>query len=195
MQTIVLATKNKDKLKEFKDLFPNYQVISLLEFAKNEEIIENGTSFMENAMIKAKTISLKYHVTALADDSGLEVEALGGAPGIYSARYAASHDDAANNALLIQNLKGVENRRARYVCALCLYHYSGRYLTVEETCEGSILEEPRGNHGFGYDPYFYYEPYQKTFAELSLEEKNKVSHRSKALRKLKELCHENFSFE
>lgn len=195
MNVIVLATKNKDKLKEFKSLFPEYNFLSLQEFAPEEEIVENGSSFIENATIKAKTIALKYHVTALADDSGLEVEALNGAPGIYSARYAVAHNDQANNALLIQHLKGVKNRKARYVCAICLYHSDGQSLTVLETCDGVILEEPRGHNGFGYDPYFYMEDYQKTFAEMSLEEKNKVSHRSKALRKLKELCHENFSFE
>lgn len=195
MSVIVLATKNKDKLKEFQNLFPNQTFKSLLELAPEEEIEETGASFVENAILKAKTIALKYHVTVLADDSGLEVEALNGAPGIYSARYAVPHNDQANNALLIQNLKGKRNRRARYVCALCVCHATGEYRTIVESCEGQILESPRGQNGFGYDPYFYVESFQKTFAELSLEQKNQISHRAKAIRRLKELCNEDFSFK
>lgn len=194
MKTIVLATNNQGKIREFKSLFQNCNILSLKDINYQDEIVEDGNSFTENAIIKAKAIAKKYNVITIADDSGLEVKALDGAPGIYSARYAGiGHDDKANNELLIKNLKGKKNRNARYVCAICLYYPNDQYITVLETCEGVIIDEPKGENGFGYDSHFYVEEYGKTFAEITLEEKNKISHRAKALRSLKEKCNEDFS--
>ncbi len=196
MKTLVLATKNKGKLREFEAFFPNVHIMDLNELGYQGEISETGKTFQENAYIKAREIALKYHISVIADDSGLEVDALSGAPGIYSARYAGpSHDTDANNALLIKNMHGIKNRSARFVCAICIYHADNDYRIIEESCTGCILEEPRGDQGFGYDPYFYVENFQKTFAELSLDEKNQISHRAKALRKLKEICNEDLSFK
>lgn len=195
MKRIVLATNNMGKLREVRSLFPTYEVLTLKDIGFMDDIVEDGKTFEENAIIKAKTISLKYNCITLADDSGLSVEALDGAPGIYSARYSLEQTDESNNALLIKNLEGKENRRAKYVCALCVFHPNGEFKTVCETCEGLIIDDARGTNGFGYDPHFYIPSLGKTFAEVSLEEKNKLSHRAKALRKLKEICNEDFSFK
>lgn len=195
MKTIVLATKNQGKLKEFQALFPNARILDLTELGFQDEIEEVGHSFQENAYIKAKEISNRYHVSVIADDSGLEVDALDGAPGIHSARFAKEHDTEANNRLLIEKMQGVTNRHARFVCAICVYQASGEYKIVEEDCEGWITESPKGTNGFGYDPYFYVDSFHKTFAELSLEEKNLISHRAKALKKVKEICNEDLSFK
>jgi len=197
MKTIVIATNNMNKVREFKSLLGNENVEfkSLKDIGYTKDIIEDGNTFEENAIIKAKTISLELGVIAISDDSGLEVDALGGAPGIYSARYAGTHDDEDNNALLLKNLKGVENRSARYVCAICVYHPNGEYRTVVKTCEGKIIDERRGVNGFGYDPYFYVEEFGQTLAEVSLEKKNTISHRAKALRGIQEILNEDFSFK
>lgn len=196
MKTVVIATNNKNKVKEFKSLLgnDNIEFKTLNEIGYNKEIIEDGNTFKENAIIKAKTISKELNVIAIADDSGLEVEALGGAPGIYSARYAGGHDDE-NNKLLIKNLKNKENRNARYVCAICIYYPNDEYLIVEDYCNGIIIDEPKGTNGFGYDPYFYVNEFNKTLAEVSLEEKNKISHRAKAIRHIGELINEDFTIK
>ena len=197
MKKIVIATNNMHKVREFKSLFPNgdYEIMSLKDIGYNKEIIEDGKTFEENAIIKARQVSLDLNVIAISDDSGLEVKALNNEPGIYSARYASGHDDEENNKLLLKKLKGVEDRKARYVCAICVYHPDNTYRVVTETCEGLIIDERRGTNGFGYNPYFYIEQFQKTFAEVSLEQKNTISHRAKALRKIKEICNEDFSFK
>lgn len=197
MKTIVIATNNKNKVREFQSLFPEVGIEfkSLKELGYDKEIIETGSTFEENAIIKAKQVAQDLKLTAISDDSGLEVEALGNAPGIYSARYAGGHDDARNNALLLKNLEGVENRRARYVCAICVCQPDGDYRVVRGVCEGRIIDEARGENGFGYDPYFYVEEFQRTFAEISLEKKNTISHRAKALRGILEICNEDFSFK
>ncbi len=187
MRTIVVATNNLGKIKEFQKLFSEDKVLSLKDIGYTKEIIENGKTFQENAYIKAKEVAKSRNAIVLADDSGLEVEALNGAPGIYSARYAGDHDTEKNNALLIKNLKGIENRKARFVCALCLYYPDDTYILVEGECFGQITEEARGSNGFGYDPYFFIPEYSKTMAELPLETKNQISHRANALKKLKEL--------
>lgn len=194
---IIIATNNKNKVKEFKSLFnnPNINIKALYEIGYNKEIIEDGTSFKENALIKARQVSLDLNVITISDDSGLEVKALNNAPGIYSARYSSTHKDEDNNALLIKNLQGITDRSARYVCAICIYRPNGEYKIVEEYCYGKIIDTPKGDNGFGYDPYFYFEEFGKTFAEISLDKKNEVSHRSKALRKLKEIVNEDFSFK
>jgi XTP/dITP diphosphohydrolase len=135
-------------------------------------------------MIKARAAASSGYI-GLGDDSGLEVDALGGAPGVYSARYSGEHgDDAANNALVLKNLEGVSNRSARFVCALACVFPGGEEICVLGTAEGEMLCEHRGKGGFGYDPLFYFPPLKKTFGELSAEEKNKHSHRSNAIEKL-----------
>ena len=141
---------------------------------------------------KAQTVAKALNLDALADDSGLCVDALGGAPGIFSARYSGEHgDDAANNALLLKNLEGVSDRSARFVCALACVFPSGEELCVRGTAEGKILTAHRGQGGFGYDPLFYFPPLGKTFGELSAEEKNKHSHRSNAIELLAKELKEN----
>lgn len=196
MTTIIFATNNKNKLRELRSIFPNVSILSLNELGYEKEIIEDGKTFEENALIKARQVSLDLNMTVVAEDSGLEVDALGGAPGIYSARYAGlDKDDEANNQLLLKNLVGVENRTARYVCAICVYHPDGEYKIFKETCSGIIIDQRRGGGGFGYDPYFYIPMFGKTFAEVPLEMKNTISHRSKAFNKLKEVCNEDLSFK
>ncbi len=194
MKTVVIASNNLNKIREFKSILsiPGIEFKGLKEMGIDIDVEENGNSFFDNALIKAKAISEKYNVIAISDDSGLEVEALNGAPGIYSARYAGTHDDEDNNRLLLKNLQGVENRKARYVCNIVVYYPNGKYLSVEDYCYGYIIDDRRGTNGFGYDPYFYVDEYKKTLAEVSLEEKNKISHRAKALRRLKEKLDENF---
>ncbi|MBQ7641007.1 MAG: XTP/dITP diphosphatase [Acholeplasmatales bacterium] len=197
MKTVVIATNNKNKVREFKSLLgnDNIEFKTLNEIGYTKEIIEDGNTFEENAYIKAHQVSKDLNVIAISDDSGLEVEALNMAPGIYSARYAGGHDDEANNNLLIKNLKGIENRKARYACAICICYPNGETKTVIEYCYGEIIDDRRGTNGFGYDPYFYIPEFGKTFAEVPLEKKNTISHRAKAIRKLKELLNEDFSLK
>ena len=197
MKTIIIATNNKNKVKEFASLFdnPNIEFKTLKEIGYDKEIIEDGSSFKENAYIKAHQVSHDLNLTAISDDSGLCVDALNGAPGIYSARYSKSGKDEDNNELLLKNLKGIENRNAHYTCAICICHPDGNYKIVEEICEGLIIDEYRGSNGFGYDPIFYIPKFNKTFAEVPLEKKNEISHRAKAIRKCKELVDENFDFK
>jgi XTP/dITP diphosphohydrolase len=146
---------------------------------------EDGATFEENARLKAAYYSGFTREPVFADDSGLEVDALGGAPGVYSARYAGvGATDVENNALLLRNLEGVRDRKARFVCAIALAHQGQVVETVRGSVEGEILDEPRGDGGFGYDPLFFYPPRKCSFAELSAEEKFAVSHRGNALREL-----------
>lgn len=185
---IVLASRNKHKISELQALLGEYiddlEILSLDEVGIYGEIDENGKSFSENALIKARCAATSGYI-GVGDDSGLEVDALDGAPGIYSARYAGAHgDDSANNALLLENLKNKADRSGRFVCAIACVFPDGREICVRGVAEGEILCEYRGAGGFGYDPLFYYPPLNKTFGELSAEEKNKVSHRSDAIRKL-----------
>jgi XTP/dITP diphosphohydrolase len=195
---LVVATGNPGKLREFQALLQEvrvdgraYELVSLagLGLPSPEE---TGATFRDNALMKAKHAANASGHAALADDSGLEVDALGGAPGIYSARYAGVSGcgaDAANNAKLLRELSGVpvERRTARYQCALVLLDAPGvAPLIAEGTWEGRIVEQPRGSGGFGYDPYFWLPEQQKTVAELSSEDKNRISHRGKALRALRD---------
>ena len=190
--TVVLASRNKGKVRELEKLLCEYlgdviELKSLTEVGITEEIEENGTTFEENAFIKASAAA-KSGFPGLGDDSGLVVRALDMAPGVYSARYAGEHgNDAANNDKLLFNLKNVpdEKRTARFVCAICVSFPDGSEITAEGACEGKIGYEYRGNNGFGYDPLFMVG--DKSFAELSAEEKDAVSHRGNALKKLKEL--------
>ena len=181
---LVLATGNFGKLKEMRLLLgEHYDVVSMKELGLDPEIDENGSTFEENALIKAQTLMDLTHCAAIADDSGLEVDALGGRPGVYSARYAGVHgDDEANNQLLLKELENVaEPRTARYVCAMALCRPGKAPLITRGTCEGEILRAYRGEGGFGYDPLFFSRDFGKTFAEVSLEEKNGVSHRARAI--------------
>lgn len=185
---VVLATGNQNKVKEFKGLLSEFpiEVRCLADFGPLPEVIENGQTFDDNAYKKAFHTARVLGIPAIADDSGIVVEALGGRPGVRSARFAGENaTDAENCAKLLQEMKGVKNRKASFVCVLSIAVPAGPALTYEASCEGIILDNPRGNNGFGYDPIFYYESLKKSFAELSIEEKNQVSHRGKVLTEVK----------
>lgn len=191
---LLLATNNAHKVAEIKAILGNYfpEISTLREAGVDFEAVEDGTTFEENAVKKAEQtldfVGDRFDA-ALADDSGLCVDALDGEPGVYSARFAGEgHDDAANNALLMQKLKDIpfDERTGRFVSCIALVRRGLPTLCVRGTAEGKILFEAHGHNGFGYDPYFWYEPLQKSFAELSPAEKNEVSHRHNALVKLKE---------
>ena len=184
-RTLVIASNNQHKIREISDMLDDsMRVISMREAGFTGDIDENGETFEENAVIKAQAVAKATGYCALADDSGLAVDALDGAPGVHSARYAGIHgDDAANNALLIENMKDVaqEDRTAQFVCAMALALPNGETHTVLGSCPGVITYAPRGEGGFGYDPYFEYLS-GETFAEMPEEEKNRVSHRALAMR-------------
>ena len=193
---LILASRNQKKIREVEAIlanhFPDVRILSLDDVGYIGDIEENGETYEENALIKARTAveAGNRQYPAIADDSGLSVDALNGAPGVYSARYAGGHgDDAANNALLLKNLADTpaEERTARFVCCIALVYPDGREITVRGETEGLIIDEARGEGGFGYDPYFYYAPFKKTFSELSAEEKNAISHRGKAIAKVAEI--------
>ncbi len=190
---IVLATKNKGKIEEIKYILKEtgiadaVEIHSLSDFPDIPEIAEDGTTFSENARKKAETVAGYTGLTTIADDSGLEVDALNGAPGIYSARFAGEGaSDADNIKKLLRLLEGVpkEKRRARFVCMIALATPGGAVKFMEGECRGIISEEERGTSGFGYDPVFIVPEYGKTFAELGADVKNKISHRAVALGKL-----------
>jgi len=188
MISVVFATSNAHKLEEFRSaleqtlLAGKIRVLSLRDIAYQGEIVESGTTFEENALIKARAIASPNYI-AVADDSGLTVDALGGAPGIYSARYAGTHgDDAANNRRLLAELDGCRNRSAAFVCCIACVLPDGTSFTVRGICRGEILDTLRGADGFGYDPLFYCPRLAKTFAELTQDEKNEISHRGNAVR-------------
>lgn len=184
---LVLATNNQNKVKEFKQFTAGFpvEIKCLADFGPLPGVIEDGATFDENAYKKALHYSKVLGLPAIADDSGLCVEALSGAPGVRSARYAGEDaSDQENCEKLLKEMEGVENRKASFVCVLSIAVPSGPALTYEATCEGTILDAPRGSSGFGYDPVFYYEPFGKSFAEVSMEEKNQVSHRGKVLAEL-----------
>ena len=191
MRTIVVATNNFGKVKEFKELFQEDCLLTLKEIQYDKEIEEKGNTFSDNALCKARQVSKDTGYIVLADDSGLEVAALGGEPGVHSARYAKDHDDQANNALLLKKLNGKTQRDARFVCALCLYFPNDFYFMAEGYCTGVITTEARGTNGFGYDPYFLVPEFNQTMAQMPLSVKNKISHRAKALQTLKEKLNEN----
>ena len=188
-QLLVLATRNAGKTREIREFLRDFpvEIKNLDDFGPIPPVEEDGTTFDENAYKKASFTAKILGLPALADDSGLEVEALGGAPGVHSARYAGPHaTDAENNAKLLRKMEGETNRAAVFVCVISLAVPSGAALTYEARCEGLIAEATGGNKGFGYDPLFYYPPLNRTFAQLSAEEKNRVSHRGKAVAELKE---------
>lgn len=187
---IVIATSNRNKVEEIKKIFSaikNLEILSLSDLEQIPEIVEDGSTFEENAMKKASTISRYTDLTVMADDSGLEIEALNGAPGVYSARHGGRNlTDCQRNLLILEEMKGHENRKAKFVCAISIVTPGGKKDTVRGECNGLILHEMRGVNGFGYDPIFYLPGPGMTMAELSMEEKNKISHRANALQKAKE---------
>lgn len=188
LSILVIATRNKNKLREFREILKDLQIEiqSLDDFGPTPEAIEDGETFDENAYKKAIHTAKVLGLPAIADDSGLVVDALNGEPGIYSARYAGENaTDEENCNKLLNALQGVENRKAHFQCVLSIAVPSGPALTYEGKCDGVIIDDKRGDNGFGYDPIFYFEEFGKTFAELSMEEKNKVSHRGKALTEVK----------
>jgi XTP/dITP diphosphohydrolase len=185
---LVLATRNEGKTEELKALLADFPVDikNLTDFGPTPAIEEDVETFEENAVSKARFTAKVLGLPALADDSGLMVEALGGAPGVRSARYAGENaTDLENNIKLLKELENVENRSAAFACTIAIAVPWGPALVYEGRCEGSITTEQAGTQGFGYDPVFYYPPLEKTFAQLSTEEKNRVSHRGQALRELR----------
>ena len=191
MKKIIFATGNAGKMKEIREILKDLdaEVLSMKEAGVEAEIVEDGKTFEENAVIKAKTVCKLTGEIALADDSGLEIDYLNKEPGIYSARYMGEDTSyRIKNANLIKRLEGVpdEKRTARFVCAIAAAFPDGTVKTVRGTMEGRIGYEETGENGFGYDPIFYLPEYGCSSAELSMEEKNKISHRGKALRAIKE---------
>ncbi|PAC85104.1 XTP/dITP diphosphatase [Bacillus subtilis] len=192
MKEAIIATHNPGKVKEFKEILEprGYDVKSLAEIGFTEEIEETGHTFEENAILKAEVVAKAVNKMVIADDSGLSIDNLGGRPGVYSARYAGEQkDDQANIEKVLSELKGIEKeqRTARFRCALAVSIPGEETKTVEGHVEGYIAEEPRGEYGFGYDPIFIVKDKDKTMAELTSDEKNKISHRADALKKLSKL--------
>ena len=185
---IFLATGNKHKIKEIEKIFKmdNVEILSINDGIEIPEVEEDGTTFEENSKKKALEIAKFTNMITIADDSGLCVDALGGAPGVYSARYAGEHgNDLDNNKKLVKELQGIENRKARFVCVITLAKPTGETYSFRGEVEGDIIDVPQGTEGFGYDPHFFMKEYGKTLAEIP-EIKNKISHRARALEKLKE---------
>lgn len=186
MIKLVLASRNKKKIEELRKLLSSeldkeVSVLSLDDIGYYNDIEEHGTTFEENAITKA-SVPAKLGFIGIADDSGLCVDALKGAPGVYSARYSGG-DDEDNNDLLLKELDGKDNRNAKYVCTMaCVFPDHSKDFVVRGECYGKILTERHGDGGFGYDPLFYYEPFGKTFAEVELSKKNEVSHRAIAIK-------------
>ena len=185
-KTLVVASGNMHKLREIAEIFTEYDVLSQKQMGFCEEVEETGKTFAENALIKARAACQALGVIALADDSGLCVEALYGEPGIYSARYSGKHgDDKANRQLLLKNLQGETNRRAYFISAVAMVFPDGREIVVEGKTYGKVLLEEVGSGGFGYDPVFESDDLKKSFGVATAEEKNAVSHRFRALQSLR----------
>jgi XTP/dITP diphosphohydrolase len=187
--TLVLATRNRGKIEEMMALLTGHpvRILCLDDFGPIPEVEEDGSTFEENAFKKASFISRVLGFPALADDSGLVVEALDGAPGVFSARYGGEGlTDLERCERLLAEMDGKENRRAAFECVLSLAVPTGKALTYEARCDGRITDTCMGDGGFGYDPVFYYPPFEKTFAQIPREEKNRISHRGKALEEFKD---------
>ncbi len=183
-QTLVLATGNQGKVREMREMLKDFEVeiLSLADFGPIPKIIEDGETFDDNAYKKAHQTAKILGLPAIADDSGLVVAALGGRPGVHSARYAGPDaTDADNIKKLLAEMEGIDDRRAAFECVISIAVPAGPALTYEGRCEGEISREPAGDEGFGYDPVFFYPEYNRTFAQCSMEEKNRVSHRGRAL--------------
>ena len=197
MKKIVLASKNADKVKEIRRLLGSFplEVLSLADFSDMPDAVEDGLTFEDNALIKARFFAARTGLAALADDSGLEVDALGGLPGVYSARFAGYHaNDATNNQKLLDELakRGVNESAAAYRCALAFVDTDGTILTTSGKISGTIKNVARGTGGFGYDPYFYLDA-NRTMAQLTVDEKNLISHRGAALKEMISKLREKFS--
>lgn len=196
---LLIASGNRNKIYEINKLLAGLglEIVDMGEYPDLPEVEEDGKTFKDNALKKAGERSIQTGSLTMADDSGIEVDYLKGKPGVYSARYAGlTATDDENNRKLLEELKGVrfEERTARYRAVIALVDpLSGKEYTVEGSCEGIITEHPRGNNGFGYDPYFWLPVYNKTMAELPLEEKNKISHRAEALNGIKEILENKYS--
>ncbi len=195
--TFVLASSNKNKIREFRQILcerasdilgenaPDIELLSLSDIGYTDEIIEDGATFEENAMIKARAVSFACEYPCIADDSGLEVDALGGEPGIYSARYAGEHgNDEENIKKLLLRLDGVKERSAHFVSAVAYIERGGESFVLRGEADGVIMNQKRGNNGFGYDPVFECAIHHRSYAELTADEKNAISHRRKAIEKL-----------
>ncbi len=182
---LIVATGNAHKLREIAEIFTDFEVISQKQMGFDGDVAETGTTFMENALIKARAAAEALGLPALADDSGICVDALGGEPGIFSARYSGEHgDDKANRTLLLKNLEGVENRNAHFISAVALVYPDGKQITAEGYTYGKILTEEVGDGGFGYDCIFESDDLKKSFGVATAEEKNTVSHRFRSLQAL-----------
>jgi XTP/dITP diphosphohydrolase len=191
MSTVIIATKNSGKVIEFEKMFKErgIQVQSLLDLPDAVDVEETGSTFVDNAALKAETIAKQYNTKVIADDSGIVIDALGGSPGVFSARYAGEEkNDKANIDKVLAELEGIpfEKRTARFQCVLAVAEPGYKTKTFDGTCEGYITFERKGNGGFGYDPIFYVPEKEKTMAECTKAEKNLISHRAKALRQLAE---------
>lgn len=194
MKKIIIATGNKGKAKEFESMFAplGYQVLTLHDLEGAVDVEETGSTFEENAILKAESLCEQFQTMVIADDSGLMIDALNGRPGVYSARYAGEEkSDDANMKKVLEELKDVpkEQRTARFYCALAVARPGEETLTVSGTVEGYIQSERQGEYGFGYDPIFYVPSLKKTMAQLRPEEKNAISHRANALATLKTTLH------
>ena len=194
MKELILASNNAHKVEEIKSILEDYSILTLKDINYTEEIIEDGTTFEENALIKARTICKYSGKTAISDDSGLSVELLDGRPGVYSARYSKEQTDEKNIEKVLLELNG-QKSKAKFVSVIALVKPDGTELTFRGECHGEIIFEKRGTNGFGYDPIFYVPSLDNTFVELSAEQKNSISHRKQSLEKfsqyLKEESDEN----
>ncbi|MEQ8336001.1 MAG: RdgB/HAM1 family non-canonical purine NTP pyrophosphatase [Cyclobacteriaceae bacterium] len=182
---ICFVSHNKNKLVEIRQLAPEgFDFFGLDELGLNEEIPETGNTIEENSALKAQFVFQRYKIACFADDTGLEIDALNGEPGVYSARYAGSGNNSVKNMELVLNkMEGKENRKARFKTVITYIDKQGKHHSFEGIVQGHILEAPKGTKGFGYDPIFKPVGYKKTFAEMTLEEKNRISHRSKSFNK------------
>lgn len=181
---LVLASKNQKKLRELREILSaqGVEVVSEADVGVDVDVEETGTTFEENALLKARAVCEASGLPAVADDSGLCVDALGGAPGVYSARYGGPGlDDVGRYQLLLENMRGMLDRRCKFVSAICCCFPDGEVITARGECPGTLAYAPRGEDGFGYDPVFFLPERKKTFAELKAEEKNAISHRGRAL--------------
>ncbi len=183
-KVLVLASGNKGKIREISEMLPEFTVKGYKEFGLDFEIEETGETYFENAYIKAKTVAEKLKLPALADDSGLSVDVLGGAPGVYSARYAGDGNDEHNNDKLLSVLENEKNRKAKFICCMVYYVSEEENVSVTGETEGEILREREGKNGFGYDPIFYSYDLMKSLGVATDEEKNSISHRSRALKEI-----------